>query len=99
MSSQTRASNFKPNVVPKRMDGYVDRRDLETYLTDRWPNVDLKEFKIRASSGKAGYCYSLTLVKERDERISFVAPEEVTKADYEKLIASAREGEDGDLHQ
>ena len=52
MSNQNRASSFKQNVVPKRMDGYVDRRDLERYLTDRWPNVELKEFKIRASAQK-----------------------------------------------
>lgn len=90
MSNPDQACNFKHNVVPRRMDGYVDRRDLQNYLTHRWPNVELRAFKIRVSARKAGSHRSLTFAQERGERITFLAPEEVTKAEYESLIASVR---------
>lgn len=95
MSSQDQVPNFKQNVVPKRMDGYFDRKDLEKYLTDRWSNVALKDFRIRAGLLPKAESPRVHLAdvypQERDERISFIAPEEITTAEYESLIASVRE--------
>ena len=37
------------SVSPRRMGGYFYQIDVEEYLQEQWPNIPLKDFKIKVS--------------------------------------------------
>lgn len=75
--------NF-PIVTPERMGLYYDRKDIETYLKELWPDIPLERFRIRVSHPPASDYAAIfdTFRQENDDRMHFTTPREFTEDDW-----------------
>ena len=75
------------NVSPRRMSGgYFYQTDLEGYLQEQWPNIPLRDFRIRVRRAIMKLFIKKVVLRysqrNNNDTLSFVAPRELSESDW-----------------